>query len=73
MGTSSILHGASQGLQNSMVRMNEAAAKVAQGGPESDLIEPMVTMSVESSVYTANAQVIKSYDQVLGTLLDVTA
>jgi len=53
-----------------LARMDKAGQKIAKGG---DLLEPMTTMVVEPRVYAANAAVIRTKDEMLGTLLDVVA
>lgn len=71
-----------QGIQDGMVGMENAARKIARGGIDGpqgtaqgagSLIEPIVDLKVYERSVEASAQVVKTADETLGTLLDVMA
>ena len=70
-----------QGIQDGMVGMENAARKIARGGvygPQGtagagSLIEPIVDLKIYERSVEASAQVVKTADETLGTLLDIMA
>jgi flagellar basal body rod protein FlgG len=71
-----------QGVQDGIAGMENAARKIARGGVDGpqgtaegagNLIEPMVELKVYERSVEASAQVVKSADETLGTLLDIMA
>jgi flagellar hook-associated protein FlgK len=71
-----------QGVQDGMAGMENAARKIARGGVDGpqgsaegagNLIEPMVELKVYERSVEASAQVVKTADETLGTLLDMMA
>lgn len=71
-----------QGVQDGMAGMENAARKIARGGVDGpqgtaegagNLIEPMVELKVYERSVEASAQVVKTADETLGTLLDIMA
>jgi flagellar hook-associated protein FlgK len=71
-----------QGVQDGMAGMENAARKIARGGADGpqgsaegagNLIEPMVELKVYERSVEASAQVVKTADETLGTLLDIMA
>lgn len=70
-----------QGIQNGIAGMDDAARRVARGGVDgpqgtggpvaSGLIEPMVDLQLYKRSVEASAQVVKTADETLGSLLDV--
>lgn len=71
-----------QGIQEGMVGMENAARKIARGGVDGpqgtaegagDLIEPIVDLKLYERSVEASAQVVKTADETLGTLLDIMA
>lgn len=71
-----------QGIQDGMLGMESAARKIARGGIDgpkgtSDgaggLLEPIVDLKLYERSVEASAQVVKTADETLGTLLDVMA
>jgi len=68
------------GMQRSQVEMQRSAQQIAQAGttqrdnPQAnDLVEPLVNMNLQAKLFDANAQVVKSASETLGTLLDTKA
>ena len=71
---------ARQGLERSSASMQASAQSIAslsvKPGSEvsiTDVIDPMVNMNVQQHVFDASAKVISVADDMLGSLLDVTA
>ena len=72
-----------QGIQDGMQGMENAARKIARGGVDgprgsaegssNGLIEPMVDLKLYERSVEASAQVVKTADETLGTLLDLRA
>ncbi|MEE3170527.1 MAG: flagellar basal body rod C-terminal domain-containing protein [Pseudomonadota bacterium] len=71
-----------QGIQDGMVGMENAARKIARGGIDGpqgtaegagNLIEPIVDLTLYERSVEASAQVVKTADETLGTLLDIMA
>ncbi|MFO8142968.1 MAG: flagellar basal body rod C-terminal domain-containing protein [Marinobacter sp.] len=69
-----------QGIQDGMVGMENAARKIARGGVDGpqgagagNLAEPLIDMILYERSVEASAQVVKSADETLGTLLDIRA
>jgi len=71
-----------QDVQDGIAGMENAARKIARGGVDGpqgsaegagNLIEPMVELKVYERSVEASAQVVKSADETLGTLLDIMA
>jgi len=71
-----------QGIQDGMVGMENAARKIARGGADGpqgtaegagNLAEPMIQMNLYERSVEASAQVVKTADETVGTLLDISA
>ena len=71
-----------QGIQDGMVGMENAARKIARGGADGpkgsadgagNLAEPMIELNLYERSVEASAQVVKTADETLGTLLDLRA
>lgn len=71
-----------QGIQDGMAGMENAARKIARGGADGpqgtaegagSLVEPMVELNLYERSVEASAQVVKTADETLGTLLDIKA
>lgn len=69
-----------QGIQDGMYGMESAARKIARAGIDgpqgsaetgSSLIEPIVDLKLYERSVEASAQVVKTADETLGTLLDI--
>ncbi|EMP56038.1 hypothetical protein MSNKSG1_09203 [Marinobacter santoriniensis NKSG1] len=71
-----------QGMQDGMIGMDNAARKIARGGVDGPqgtadgaggLVEPIIDMKLYQRSVEASAQVVKTADETLGTLLDIMA
>lgn len=69
-----------QGIQDGMYGMENAARKIARAGVDgpqgsaqtgSSLVEPTVDLKLYQRSVEASAQVVKTADETLGTLLDI--
>jgi flagellar hook protein FlgE len=73
---SSVMSTGVQGLQAGFGRANQAAGEIARAGqPESggDLASSLVDLKVSENQVKASAAVIKTADEMLGTLIDTMA
>lgn len=71
-----------QGIQDGILGMENAARKIARGGVDGpqgsasasgDILEPIVDLKLYQRSVEASAQVVKTADETLGTLLDIMA
>lgn len=71
-----------QGIQDGMQGMEGAARKIARGGADgpkgsaeggTGMIEPIMELKLYERSVEASAQVVKTADETLGTLLDLKA
>lgn len=71
-----------QGIQDGMIGMDNAARKIARAGVDGpqgtadgggSLVEPMIDLKLYERSVEASAQVVKTADETLGTLLDIMA
>ncbi|HLT14653.1 MAG TPA: flagellar basal body rod C-terminal domain-containing protein [Marinobacter sp.] len=71
-----------QGIQDGMAGMENAARKIARAGTDGpqgtaegagNLVEPMIELNLYERSVEASAQVVKTADETLGTLLDIKA
>ncbi|MBS3804016.1 MAG: flagellar biosynthesis protein FlgE [Oleiphilaceae bacterium] len=72
-----------QGIQDGMQGMDNAARRIARGGDDGPkgsagsagggLIEPIVDLKLYERSVEASAQIVKTADETLGTLLDIEA
>ncbi len=71
-----------QGIQDGLQGMDNAARKIARGGVDGpqgtatgagDLIEPFIDLKLYQRSVEASAQIVKTADETLGTLLDLRA
>ncbi|MEP1217209.1 MAG: flagellar biosynthesis protein FlgE [Marinobacter sp.] len=71
-----------QGIQTGMQGMDNAARQIARGGADGprgsaegagDLIGPIIDLKLYERSVEASAQVVKTADETLGTLLDIKA
>lgn len=71
-----------QGVQEGLQGMEMSARKIARGGSDGPqgsaaggggLIEPMLDLQLYERSVQASAQVVKTADETLGTLLDINA
>ena len=78
--TGSTLQQGLNGLQNSTRATVEAANELVSAGTllrtttvTSDLVEPTIEIVRQQQLFNASAQVVKSADETLGTLVDIRA
>ncbi|WP_404363895.1 flagellar biosynthesis protein FlgE [Marinobacter sp.] len=71
-----------QGIQEGIQGMDNAARRIARGGQDGpqgsasgsgDLLEPIVDLKLYARSVEASAQVVKTADETVGTLLDIMA
>lgn len=76
VSSSSVLATGIQGVQTGMANANEAAGKIARLGTteqDGDFVTPIVELKQSELQVKASAAVIKSADEMLGTLIDIKA
>lgn len=76
MAINSVLSTGVQGVQAGMQRANRAASEIARAGTAEqggDLVTPIVDLKLSELQVKASAAVIKSADEVVGTLIDIKA
>jgi flagellar hook-associated protein FlgK len=76
--TGSALQQGLNGLQNSTRATVEAANELVSAGTverttslATDIVEPMIEIIRQQQLFDASAQVVKSADETLGTLIDI--
>ncbi|WP_148864920.1 flagellar biosynthesis protein FlgE [Marinobacter fonticola] len=72
-----------QGVQDGMAGMEASARKIARAGTDgpqgtntdsgNSLIEPIIELNLYARSVEASAQVVKTADETVGTLLDIMA
>ncbi|UQG59915.1 flagellar biosynthesis protein FlgE [Marinobacter sp. M3C] len=72
-----------QGIQSGVAGLDDAARRIARGGVDGPqgtggstgggIIEPMVDLQLYKRSVEASAQVVKTADETLGSLLDIMA
>lgn len=72
-----------QGIQSGIAGMDDAARRIARGGADgaqgsggptaSGIIEPLVDLQLYKRSVEASAQVVRTADETLGSLLDMMA
>lgn len=82
MMINSALNTGIQGIQEGIQGMDTAARKIARGGADGpagssegsgSLVEPIIDLKLYERSVEASAQVVKTADETLGTLLDIKA
>ena len=76
MSVNSILSTGVQGVQSGLQRANRAAGEIARAGTteqDGDLATPIVDLKRSELQVKASAAVIKTADEVVGTLIDIKA
>lgn len=76
MSINSILSVGLQGVQAGMDRANQAAGQIARVGANfesGDLASPIVDLKISELLVKASATIIKTGDQMLGTIIDINA
>ena len=76
VSSSSLLATGVQGVQKGMARANDAAGAIARNGTteqDGDLATPIVDLKRSELQVKASAAVIKTADEMMGTLIDIKA
>jgi len=80
MNINSALQTGVQGVQQGVQGIEKAASEIVRAGTvdgpagsNSDVVEPIVDLKLYERSVEASAQVVKTADEVLGTLLDTLA
>lgn len=74
MSINSVLSSGLQGVQSGLGRVNQAAGQIARFGTpleSGDLATPLVDLKMSEIQVKASASVIKTSDQLLGSLIDI--
>ncbi|MDY0137896.1 MAG: hypothetical protein RBS36_12070 [Thiomicrospira sp.] len=61
-----------QGIQNGFQQLTENSAKIASP-QQTDKAEPLINHKRDAQQIEASAKAIKTYDQMIGTIIDVMA
>ncbi len=76
VSTNSLLSTGVQGVQKGIARANDAAGAIARNGTteqDGDLATPIVELKRSELQVKASAAVVKTADEVVGTLIDIKA
>ena len=79
MNVNSVLNTGLQGVQKGFEGVEKAASEIVRGGVDgpagsnADIVEPLIDLKLYERSVEASAQVVKTADEVLGTLLDTMA
>lgn len=76
VSVNSVLSSGVQGIQAGLNRANQAAGQIARSGTtdeNGDLATPIVNLKASELQVKASAAVIKTADELLGTLIDTKA
>lgn len=72
--SSSVLSVGTQGMQAGFARASEAASNIARGGDDlGDLTTSLVDLKAGEVQVKASAAVVRSADDMIGTLIDIKA
>ncbi len=67
------------GMQRSQAEIQRSAQQIAEasttppGNQTTDLVEPLINLQLQSQLFDANARVVETANETLGTLLDTRA
>lgn len=80
MALNSVMQTGLAGMLNSQSAIQKSAEQIVQAGTiekdtstTTDLAEPIVNMKIEQRVFDASAKIVKTADEMLGTLMDIKA
>jgi flagellar basal body rod protein FlgG len=79
MNVNSVLNTGLHGIQKGFEGVEKAATEIVRGGADgpagsnADMVEPLVDLKLYERAVEASAQIVKTADEVLGTLLDTLA
>lgn len=86
MNISSALQTGLNGMQNSQAEIQKSADQIVRSGTVElsgtvekdstsslDIAEPIVNMKIEQQIFDASAKMVKTADEMLGTVMDIKA
>lgn len=80
MNINSALQTGLYGMQQSQANIQESANQIVRAGTlekdsstTTDVVEPIVNMKMEQHIFDASAKIVKTADEMLGTLMDISA
>lgn len=80
MSLSSIMNTGLNGMKHSQAEIQKSADQIVRAGTidkdtstVTDFAEPIVNMKIEQRVFDASAKIVKTADEMLGTLMDIKA
>jgi len=80
MSLNSIMNTGLNGMLHSQAEIQKSAEQIVRAGTIdkdtstiSDFAEPIVNMKFEQHIFDASAKVVKTADELLGTLMDIKA
>lgn len=78
MAINSIMNIGVQGMRQTYGEIAKSADQIVKAGAakpeqfsEADIVEPIVNMKMEQHIFDASARIVKTADDVLGTLMDI--
>ena len=77
MGIGSVLNTGIQGIQTGVRGMEQSAQEIVKAGSSDagagDFIEPIMDLKLYENTVEASTKVVKTADEMMGTLLDIIA
>ena len=80
MTLSSVMQTGLNGMLNSQSEIQKSAGQIVRAGTvdsdtstATDFAEPIINMKIEQRVFDASAKIVKTADEMLGTLMDIKA
>ena len=80
MTLSSVMQTGLNGMLNSQSEIQKSAEQIVRAGTvdsdtstATDFAEPIINMKIEQRVFDASAKIVKTADEMLGTLMDIKA
>jgi len=80
MSLNAIMNTGLNGMLHSQAEIQKSAEQIVHAGTvnkdtstTSDFVEPIVNMKIEQRVFDASAKIVKTADELLGTLMDIRA
>ena len=80
MTLSSVMQTGLNGMLNSQNNIQQSAEQIVRAGTvdrdtstQNDFAEPIVNMKIEQRVFDASAKIVKTADEMLGTVMNIQA
>jgi len=80
MSLNAIMNTGLNGMLHSQAEIQKSAEQIVHAGTvnkdtstTADFVEPIVNMKIEQRVFDASAKIVKTADELLGTLMDIRA